>query len=153
MLTCRSICPMQRKTFSSFPTNLPSAILPSCPNSPQQSLEVQWRQSHSARLSWSQTPEDRPWAIVKDGSCWVSHGQEAISSWAGPQISRKPRLMHLKPDTESDGTQLTWCIYHQCRDRVSEKLNLCYTHIDTSFWTQITFNLGPLNAFRQLSLS
>lgn len=121
---------------SNFQQISPMPILASCLCSLQPSVRVQGRQSCLARFSCSQALEDRPPAIEKDVSFWDSHGQETISSPAGPQVFRKPRLKNLSKGRES---QKSW--------------QLCYTHIDTSIWTQITFNLGQLNAFHQFPLS
>lgn len=51
-------------------------------------------------------------------------------------------------------TQFTRYLYHQGGESVSEKVTTSnYVHTDISFWTQITVNLGLLNAFHQLPLS
>lgn len=79
---------------------------------PLSKVSEQCRQSYAVRLSWSQAIEARPWASEKDGR--ASLRQETISPWAGVQISRKPKLKHLRSDTRFDVTQLTWYINHQC---------------------------------------
>lgn len=134
MLICGSVCPRKRKASSSFSRTSFQTEPPQC------LFTILFK--HSSAKHQSAMQRNLPSQALMQPS---SRGQ-ALSlrerwkllspTWAREYLImgwttglQKIQVIHLQPDTESERTQLTSCIYCQCEERVSEKpTTSSYTH-------------------------
>lgn len=129
----------------------PVPILPSCPNSPEQSIRAMQTKLCSQ-------------ALLKP-----SHRGQVLSlreRWQSLTQARDHLTMGWSADLQEAQTEASpvrhkiWCntayLVHKSPvyERVSGKQTTSsYIHRKISLWIQFTFNLGSLNAFHQLPLS